>query len=104
MHLDMMMLAHAVAHATVVAVIGFFVLFAAGKADGIVKLVGMLLGWWIWIIAVGLIVCAVVCPGKAMGWMHDRMGMHGDAPPPPAMAAPAKPDASPPATPAPKKP
>ena len=90
MHLDMMMLLHAVLHATVVAVIGFFVLFAAGRADGIVKLVGMLLGWWIWIVAVGLIVCAVVCPGKGPGWMHDRMGWH-DAPPP-AMAAPA-PDA-----------
>ena len=103
-------LAGAILHATAVAVIGFFVLFAAGKADGIVKLVGTLLGWWIWILAVLLVVCAVVCPtmGDHMG---DHMGMHTGwmhpmAPPPPAAAAPANPPAAPAlqAAPAPKKP
>ena len=48
MHMDM--LVDAIMHATVAGVIGFFVLFAASKSDGIVKLVGTLLGWWIWII------------------------------------------------------
>jgi ABC-type multidrug transport system permease subunit len=99
-------LAGAILHATAVAVIGFFVLFAAGKADGIVKLVGTLLGWWIWILAVLLVVCAVFCPtmgdhmGMHTGWMHPM------APPPPAAAAPANPPAAPAmqAAPAPKKP
>jgi H+/Cl- antiporter ClcA len=99
MHMEMVV--HALLHATVAGVIGFFVLFAASKADGIVKLVGTLLGWWLWIIAVLSIVCVFVCPAmgdKGMGWMHDRLGMHGDA------MAPAKPEAAAPAAPAPKKP
>ncbi|HVU20004.1 MAG TPA: hypothetical protein VHE09_04680 [Rhizomicrobium sp.] len=99
MHMEM--LAHAILHATVAGVIGFFVLFAASKADGIVKLVGTLLGWWLWIIAVLSIVCVFVCPamgGKGMGWMHDQMGTHGDA------MAPAKSDAAVPAAPETKKP
>ena len=103
MHMDM--LVHAVMHATVAGVIGFFVLFAAGKADGIVKLVGTILGWWLWIVAVLSIVCVFVCPNmgdKGIGWMHDRLGMHSDTAPAPA-AAPVKPDATP-AAPAPKKP
>jgi hypothetical protein len=110
MHMDM--LAHAVLHATVAAVIGFFVLFAASKADGIVKLVGTILGWWLWIIAVLSIVCVFVYPamgGKGMGWMHEHMGMHADsmAPataPAPAESTPAKPDTAAPAAPTPKKP
>jgi len=106
------MIMGAVLHATVLGVIGFFVLFAAEKCSGIVKFVGTLLGWWLWILAVLAIVCAFVCPNmgdKAMPWM-DRMGMHAPAgsPPPDATAAPAKPDAAPaqaaPASPPPKKP
>ena len=38
--MHMGMLAHAILHATVAGVIGFFVLFAASKAEGIVKFVG----------------------------------------------------------------
>jgi hypothetical protein len=97
----------AVLHATAIAVLGFFVLFAASKASGIVKLAGTLLGWWLWILAVLAIVCAVVCPNMGdKPWM-GHMGMRG-SPPPDAMAAPAKPDAAPaqaaPAAPPPKKP
>ncbi len=71
MHMEM--LAHAVLHATVAGVIGFFVLFAASKASGIVRLVGTILGWWLWIIAILSIVCVFVCPmmgDKGAGWMH----------------------------------
>jgi len=106
-------LVHAVLHATVAGIIGFFVLFAASKAEGIVRFVGTILGWWLWIIAVLSIVCALVWP--AMG---DRMaghwGMHGDwmhysgnAPAPATTAvAPAKPGQAPaaPAAAPPKKP
>jgi hypothetical protein len=86
----------AVLHATAVAVVGFFVLYAAGKSAGIVKAIGTILGWWLFLIAVAGVVFAVVHPmdGKDMPWM-DRMGMHqSDAAPTPA-AAPAKPDAAP---------
>ena len=109
MHMEM--LAHAVLHATVAGVIGFFVLFAASKASGIVRLVGTILGWWLWIIAVLCIVCVFVCPmmGDKMG---GHWGMHGDwmhsssgAAPAANATAPAKSDAAPAAAPAePKKP
>jgi hypothetical protein len=112
--MHMGMLAHAVLHATVAGVIGFFVLFAASKAEGIVKFVGTILGWWLWIIAVLSIVCVFVCPMMG-GKMGDKWGMHGDwmhsssssAPAPATTAvAPAKPDKAPAAAPAaaPKKP
>ena len=113
--MHMGMLAHAILHATVAGVIGFFVLFAAGKAEGIVKFVGTILGWWLWIIAVLSIVCVFVCPMMG-GKMGEKWGMHGDwmhsADKPAATApesnamAPAKPDATGPdkTTPPPKKP
>jgi hypothetical protein len=71
------MLMHAILHATVAGIIGFFVLFAASKAEGIVKFVGTILGWWLWIIAVLSIVCVFVCPMMG-GKMGDHWGMHGD--------------------------
>jgi hypothetical protein len=108
------MLAHAILHATVAGIIGFFVLFAASKADGIVKFVGTILGWWLWIIAVLSVVCVFVCPmmGDKMG---GHWGMHGDwmrsssngaTVPAPTAVAPAKPDKAPaaPAATPPKKP
>jgi hypothetical protein len=112
--MHMGMLAHAVMHATIAGVLGFFVLFAASKASGVVKLVGTLLGWWLWILALLSIVCVFVCPmmGDKLG---EKWGMHGDwmhssstAAPAANAAAPAKPDAAPAApataTPPPKKP
>jgi hypothetical protein len=111
------MLAHAILHATVAGVLGFFVLFAASKASGIVKLVGTILGWWLWILALLSIVCVFVCPAMG-GKMGDKWGMHGDwmhsmngaqtAAPASDATAPAKPAAAPAApattTPPPKKP
>jgi hypothetical protein len=111
MHMGLLM--HGILHATVAGIVGFFVLFAASKTEGIVKFVGTILGWWLWIIAVLSIVCVFVCPmmGDKMG---DHWGMHGDwmhssgsAPAPAAAAmAPAKPDKAPsaPAMAPPKKP
>jgi Mn2+/Fe2+ NRAMP family transporter len=90
-------LAGALLHATLFAVIGFFVLFAAGKAEGIVRAVGMLLGWWLWILAVLAIAFAVLFPmmgDKGGPWADHMHGwMQGD-----------KPAATEPAAPQPKKP
>ena len=86
-------------HATVLAVLAFFVLFAASKADGFVKLLGMILGAWLLLLMVGAI---------AIGAWHclhpdaDRDHMHHDwmfillvggppAPRPPCVGAPAAP-------------
>jgi hypothetical protein len=83
----------AIHHVLVVAVVAFFVLFAASKAEGFVKILGNVLGYLLLIFAVLLIVCATFAPtfgGHAgFGGMHWGMGgayhMQG---PPPAQPAP----------------
>ncbi|HKD21515.1 MAG TPA: hypothetical protein VKB71_05855 [Rhizomicrobium sp.] len=110
-------------HVTVLLIVAFFVLFAASKADGIVRLFGNILGLWLVLVAV-LHIVGFFVPGalgmKGMheGMMHDHWMHHmGDtaapaatpatvAPSPAATPAPATPaPATPakPATPAPKK-
>jgi hypothetical protein len=103
----------AVLHTLVVAVLAFFVLFAAIKADGFVKLLGTLLGW---ILLLGAVLgLAAGLYGAATGhhpdWMehgHDMMmkwhdegregggGVPAPTTPPPAAkaAAPAAPSSS----------
>ena len=65
-------------HATVLAVIGFFVLFAASRSDGLLKLVGNVLGIWLFVVAVLAIVGGVLGGplhgGGPMGWR--MMGGH----------------------------
>lgn len=84
MHLHM--IAGVVLHATAMAVIGFFVLFAASKASGLVRAVGTALGWWLWLLAALFVVCALARPwmgDKDQGWAdHWKMGgwMHDQAP------------------------
>ena len=91
----------AVLHATLVAVIAFFILFAAGKSGGLVKTLGNLLGVWVLIIAAIILVCGAVAqmsgkPAFGMPMMGGHHGcMHGDWGKP-DMAAPAQP-ATPPA-------
>ena len=101
----------AVLHGTVLGIIAFFVLFAAGKAEGFTALLGRVLGYWVLLLAVLGVLCGVYAgvTGKSMmppdgmhggpGWMHhwDHGPMMQPPPPPPA-AAPAMP------APAPKKP
>jgi hypothetical protein len=76
----------AIHHAVVVAVVAFFVLFAASKADGFVKLLGNVLGYLLLIVAVLLVVFGFVAP--MMGWhpwpMEHFGMMHpwGHVPPP----------------------
>jgi len=75
MHPFLMM---AVGHIIVVAVLAFFVLFAAGKADGFVKLLGNVLGWLLLILAVLMIVATVAAPfmgwHKGGDWHHPMWG------------------------------
>ncbi len=68
----------AVLHATAFAVIGFFVLFAASKSEGLLNLLGKLLGAWLYLLAVLAIACAILLPltgGHLFGMtMPERMG------------------------------
>jgi hypothetical protein len=106
----------ALLHATALAVIGFFVLFAADRAAGRVQTIGKLLGLWLFILAALALVGAVLAlgtgrvPGGGSGWMGDHhRGMMGSypqgwTPPGPAAAqndvAPANIEAAPAAAPA----
>lgn len=91
----------AVLHTIVVAVLAFFVLFAASKADGFVRLLGNVLGWILLIGAVlGLVVGIFhVVTGKPMmgEGHHWMMHMDGDAQPVsvPVQPAPPTPPAQP---------
>jgi hypothetical protein len=84
-------------HATIALIIAFFVLFAASKAEGLVKLLGTVLGLWVLVVTIVMIAGAVTAPmfgGKPFGidmhamhdrWMHhdgDRDGGPGMMPPP----------------------
>ncbi len=84
----------AVLHGTVLGIIAFFVLFAAGKAEGFTALLGRLLGYWVLLLAILGVACGIYggVTGKPImpmdgvhggpGWMHhDGPGPWG---PPPA--------------------
>ncbi len=109
----MHMLVGIVLHVTVLAIIGYLLLWTASKADGLVALIGRLLGLWVFILAILSIVAVVAMPkgadtpygmgmmhGPGMGWMHhwDRDGDGNGSPDqkvtpatPPAPATPANP-------------
>ena len=79
------------------AVLAFFVLFAASKADGFVKILGNVLGYLLLILAVLWIVWAATAPSfgnrpfgsSFMGDMHSGTGWgHHMQGPPPARPAP----------------
>jgi hypothetical protein len=100
-----------IAHVTILLIVAFFILFAASKADGLIKLFGTILGAWVVIVAL-LHVVGYFVPGmmgaKGPGMWHEGMmrehWMHhwGEQAPAPA-AVPVQP-APAPATPAPKAP
>ncbi len=108
------MLIGALLHATVLGIIAFFILFAAQKAEGVVTMLGRILGLWVLLLAILALVIGVgsFVTGKPMmgmdgpGWMHhrwehmgpppwDRQGAPDDgkpaAPPQPVTPAPAQP-------------
>ena len=108
-----------VLHVTVLAIIGYLLLFTASKADGIVALIGRILGLWVFILAVLSVVAVMVMPksaegpygmmhGRGTGWMHrwDRDGDRDGTPDQKVTTAPAPSATSPapaPANPAPVK-
>lgn len=67
-------------HVTAIAVIGFFVLFAASKSDGMIRILGNLLAVWLFVLAVLVIVVtatAAIFGGVPSGVsLMDRM-QHG---------------------------
>ena len=94
-------LLHTLAHITLGATLGFFVLFAASKAEGFVSLLGKILGIWLLLLAVAGLACTGygiyrnggMAPG-GVGYMHPGMMMEGP-PPPPASESEKAPAASP---------
>ena len=62
----------AVLHATAIAVIAFFILFAASRTEGMVRTLGNVLGAWVLILAVLAIAAAVAGPMLGLHMM-DRM-------------------------------
>lgn len=68
----------AILHATAFAVLGFFVLFAARKAEGWLRGLGNLVGAWLYLLTVLAVACAVILPvagGRLFGiTMPDHMG------------------------------
>ena len=99
-------LVHAVIHLLACLTVAFFILFAASKADGLVKLFGNVLGIVFVLIGIAGVVMGVMHHGDHdkdwQGRMHGGWGppwmMHGDEQPATPNAAAA------PATPAPAKP
>ena len=109
---------HAVLHFTVLAIVGYLLLYTASKASGIVALIGRLLGLWVFFLAILAAVASVAMPGgkgwngpmmhgHATGWMHrwDREGAPDQttATPPAQTATPPAAAPAAPATPAPVK-
>jgi hypothetical protein len=100
-------LVHAVIHLLACLTVAFFILFAAGKADGLVKLFGNVLGIVFILIGIAGVVLGVMHHGDHDKMMGDRMHgwdapwMHGQPPPSAAPANPATPAPAAPATPAP---
>ena len=65
-------------HATALAVVGFFVLFAASRSQGLLRTVGNVLGVWLFVLAVLAIVLGLVIgPRFGGGPMGFRMMMGG---------------------------
>jgi hypothetical protein len=69
-------------HATALAVIGFFVLFAAERATGRVNSIGKLLGLWLFVLAALALIggIAAIATGRLPGhgmWAHNAGTMGG---------------------------
>ena len=79
----MHMLVGIVLHVTVLAIVGYLLLWTASKAQGVVAFIGWLLGLWVFVLAILSVVAVMSAPmfggrpfGMEMmrdhgGWMHD---------------------------------
>lgn len=103
------MLVGIVLHVTVLAIIGYLLLWTASKAQGLVAFLGWLLGLWVFVLAILSVVAVATAPmfggrpfGMEMmhghdGWMHhwnrgDESGPpNGPSRPSPSNPAPTKP-------------
>ena len=91
-------------HATLFAVLAFFVLFAAQKAEGLVKLLGNVVGVWLLVLAIVAVLACATAPmfggrpfGMPMGRHMEYRMMHEDRDveaAPPSTGEAAQPDAS----------
>jgi hypothetical protein len=114
----MHMLVGIVLHVTVLSIVGYLLLWTASKSEGLVALIGRLLGLWVFILAILSVVAVVLGPkgdrdhgmmhGPGMGWMHHWDGdRDGDGSPDqkvtPAPSPAVAPPAATPTTPAPVK-
>ncbi len=79
------MLIGAVLHATIVAIIAFFIWFAASKSSGLLKTFGNLLGAWL--VLLGIIGIVMAATGMGPKHMHGWMMHEGEGAP--AASAPA---------------
>ena len=86
--MQLFFLAGGLLHATALAVLGFFVLFAASKSTGLLKRIGDVLGWWLFILAVLALIAGALFGPMMAGHHHGWMGHGGWAPPPAAKPAP----------------
>jgi hypothetical protein len=73
----MHMLVGIVLHITVLAIIGYLLLWTASKAEGLVALIGWVLGLWVFILAIVSVAAIVVMPKGGdrpygIGMMHDH--------------------------------
>jgi hypothetical protein len=116
--MHMHMLVGIVLHTTLLAIVGYALLFSASKASGVVALIGRVLGLWVFALAILSVAAVVTAPmfgGKPFGmemmhdhggWMHhgdhdgDRDGDRGEAPdqrvtPPPQATQPTPPPPAP---------
>jgi hypothetical protein len=84
----MHMLFGLILHVTLLAIVGYALLFSASKAEGVVALIGRLLGIWVFLLAILSVVGAVAIHlngGKLFGmdFTHPGPGhMHMWGPPP----------------------
>lgn len=97
-------------HLTALAVLGFFVLFAASKAQGLIKWIGNILGVWLFLLVVVVVVACATAPmfggrpfGLAIGDHMSSGRMHhcrddAQAAPPVEQAAPSPAPAADPGT------
>ena len=103
----MHMFVDVVLHATVLAIMGYALLWSASKVEGVVALIGKVLGVWVFLLAILSVVAVATMPmfggkpfgidmthGHDPGWMHriDRDRDGGATPSArPENPAPAKP-------------
>lgn len=56
-------LAHIIVRATALAVVGFFIAFAAQHAEGRLKSLGTYLSYWLYLLAAASVICGLIWPG-----------------------------------------